>query len=53
VTDANTTANWQAVQGTATAPSSVNTSTGVVTLAAAGSAGDKIGIIYETEFLSI
>lgn len=53
VTDANTTANWQAVNGTATAPSSVNTSTGVVTLAAAGSAADKVGVIYETGFIAI
>lgn len=39
--------NWMAINGTATAPASVNTSTGVVTKVSAGNAGDLDIIIYE------
>jgi hypothetical protein len=45
--------NWMAKNGTATALSSIVTTTGVATLAAAGSSGDNIGLLYETEFTAI
>lgn len=52
VTTGNTN-NWTAKNGTATAATSINTTTGVVTLAAAGSSGDKHVVIYPTEFTAI
>lgn len=52
VTSGNTN-NWTAKNGTATAATSINTSTGVVTLAAAGSASDKHVVMYPTEFTAI
>lgn len=50
VITAGDTPNQMAKNGTTTALSSVNTSTGVATLSAAGSAGDKIVVLYETAF---
>lgn len=50
VVTAATKPNYMAINNTEVAPSAVSTSTGVVTLAAAGSAADFVSIIYETEF---
>lgn len=49
----NATPNEMIKNGTPTALSAVNTSSGQVTLAAAGSSGDKIGVFYETDFVGI
>lgn len=48
----NATGNEMAKNGTPTALSSFNTSTATATLAAAGSAGDKIVVTYETAFVA-
>lgn len=42
-----------AINGIPTAPTSVNTTTGVVTLAAAGTAGDRHVAFYQTEYLGV
>lgn len=44
--------NYQTINATPTAPSSVSTSTGVVTLAAAGASGDMVELFYETDFVT-
>lgn len=46
VTGGNTDANWITKAGAATAPSSISTSTGVVTIASAGTTGDYHNAIY-------
>ena len=50
VVTAATKPNFLAVNNTEAAPSSINTSTGVVVLSAAGTAADFVSIMYETEF---
>ncbi len=40
-----------AVAGTTTAPSSINTSTGVITMSAAPGSGVHVGVLYETNFV--
>lgn len=42
--------NYMAINGTETAPSAVNTTTGAVTLTAAGSAADFVSMMYATDF---
>jgi hypothetical protein len=49
----NATQNHLAVNGTPTALSSIVTSTGVATLAAAGSSADRDVLMYETRFIAI
>lgn len=49
VTGGNTN-NSATKNGTATAPSSISTSTGAVTIASAGSSGDEHRVMYPTEF---
>ena len=49
----NNTPNELMVNGVATALTSINTTTGVATLAAAGAAGAKQGLFYETDFEEI
>jgi len=44
--------NLMAIDGTLTAASSVNTSSGLVTLSAAGSADDIVTMLYETNFVA-
>lgn len=46
-------ANEMVLNGSVTALDSVVTSTGVATLASAGSDGDLVGVLYETDFQSI
>ncbi len=49
----NATPNWFARNGTDQALSSISTTTGVATMAAAGTAGDMNVLIYETNFVAI
>lgn len=42
--------NYMAINGTETAPSAISTTTGEVTLAAAGSSDDVVSIMYATDF---
>lgn len=44
--------NWYAKDGVLTAPTSVSTTTAVVTLAAAGSSGDLHVALYQTQYLT-
>lgn len=52
VTGGNTN-NWFSVDGVVTAPTSIDTTTGVVTLAAAGTSGKVAVAFYQTQFVAI
>jgi hypothetical protein len=45
--------NMFTVDGTATALTSISTSTGLATMAAAGSSGDVNVLVYETNFVPV
>lgn len=47
------TTNWFTVNGAPTAPTSIDTTTGVVTLAAAGTSGQVAVAMYQTQFVAI
>lgn len=53
VVGAGSTNNFQAINNAEVAPASVNTGTGAVTLAAAGSSGDFVSMMYETAFVPV
>lgn len=50
VTTAATRPNFMAINNTETAPSAISTTTGEVTLVSAGTSGDVVIMVYETEF---
>ncbi len=53
VVTSGTTTNWVARNAVATAPSSISTTTGLVTMAAAGTASQYTVIMYQTQFVAI
>jgi hypothetical protein len=48
-----TTTNWVARNGVATAPTSINTTSGLVTMPSAGTANQYTVIMYQTQFVAI
>lgn len=53
VVTSGTTTNWVARNGVATAPTSIDTTTGVVTMPSAGTANQYTAIMYQTQFVAI